>query len=324
MTLRIIEAICPAGHGDTLVSIAERTSALDVTVSELDDHDRQCVRILADASVQQSIIDALQTILGPAGRWRITVLPVEASLPRAEDIPAGATTTAPREELYEDVASGASLDRTYMLLVSLSALVAAMGLLGDNVAVVIGGMVIAPLLGPNVAFTFGGVLGDMALLKRALVCNLAGLALALLLSVLIGLTVHVDLGSAELLARTQVGYDAATIALASGAAAVLSLTTRLAGNLVGVMVAVALMPPTVTIGIMLSQLRFDLAAGAFLLLAVNVVCINLSAQFTFLLSGVRPRRRSEKDSAMRSALALLGFWSLLLVVLLAAIAMARL
>lgn len=324
MSLRVIETNCPAGLADTIVPMAEQATPLDVTVNNIDEGERQTVRILADAAQQQPIIDMLQSVLGSSRNWRITVLPVEATLPRPEEAPDQPPQAAPREELYADVVPGASIDRTYILLVAFSTLVATMGLMGDNVAVVIGGMVIAPLLGPNIAFAFGGVLGDLQLVRRALTCNLVGLALALALSIAIGLVLPVDLGSQELMDRTVIGFDGMAIALASGAAAVLSLTTRLSGSLVGVMVAVALMPPTVTIGLTLSQGRLDLAAGAFLLLAANVVCINLAAQVMFLVSGVRPRRASEISNAMRGTLGLIAVWSLLLLVLIAAVLAQRL
>ena len=65
-----------------------------------------------------------------------------------------------------------------------------------------------------------------------------------------------------------------TLALASGAAA-LSLTTGLSSVLVSVMVAVALLPPAVTLGLMLGYGDFNLALGAGLLLAINLVCVNM-------------------------------------------------
>ena len=70
-----------------------------------------------------------------------------------------------------------------------------------------------------------------------------------------------DLASEELLARTDVGFDGVVLALASGAAAVLSLTSGVASALVGVMVAVALLPPTATLGMMLATGQTELAAG---------------------------------------------------------------
>ena len=64
-------------------------------------------------------------------------------------------TAASREELYNSIEKNARLDSNFLLLVVLSTVVAAVGLLEDNVAVVIGAMVIAPLLGPNLAQALG-------------------------------------------------------------------------------------------------------------------------------------------------------------------------
>ena len=72
------------------------------------------------------------------------------------------------------------------------------------------------------------------------------------------------------------GLDSIALALASGAAAVLSLTTGLSSVLVGVMVAVALLPPTATLGIMLGAGHAQLAIGAAILLAVNINLVSFS------------------------------------------------
>ena len=53
----------------------------------------------------------------------------------------------------------------------------AIGLLKDNVAVVIGAMVIAPLLGPNLAMALGTALGDTDLMWKAFKTGLAGMSL---------------------------------------------------------------------------------------------------------------------------------------------------
>jgi len=48
----------------------------------------------------------------------------------------------------------------------LSSIVATVGLVRDSVAVVIGAMVIAPLLGPHIALAFAASLGDLKLAGR--------------------------------------------------------------------------------------------------------------------------------------------------------------
>jgi len=89
--------------------------------------------------------------------------------------------------------------------------------------------------------------------------------------------------------------------------------------LVGVMVAVALLPPTATLGLMVGAGQINLAFGAGLLLAVNVVCVNLAAKVVFLFRGVRPRTWLEKRKARQSMMAYIIFWLISLAVLILAI-----
>jgi uncharacterized hydrophobic protein (TIGR00341 family) len=220
-----------------------------------------------------------------------------------------------REELYAQIATGARLDGNFLLLVVLSTIVAAIGLAENNVAVIVGAMVIAPLLGPNIALAFATALGDRALAAESAGTSVAGLLLALALSLAIGLVWPIDLATPEIMARTQVDMSSVALALASGAAAVLSLTTGLSSALVGVMVAVALLPPTAVLGMMLGRGQWELAAGAALLLAVNVVCVLLSAKVVFLVRGVKPRSWLDSDRARQSRVLYLGLWVLLLAVL---------
>ncbi|MEL7173541.1 MAG: DUF389 domain-containing protein, partial [Pseudomonadota bacterium] len=70
--------------------------------------------------------------------------------------------------------------------------------------------------------------------------------------------------------------------------------------LVGVMVAAALLPPAATIGIALTEGEVAAAAGAALLLAVNLVSVNLAAVAVFLAKGVRPRTWLERKEARQS------------------------
>jgi uncharacterized hydrophobic protein (TIGR00341 family) len=115
--------------------------------------------------------------------------------------------------------------------------------------------------------------------------------------------------------RTNIGFASIILALASGAAAVLSLTMGISSALVGVMVAVALMPPAVTLGLTLGNGQFDLAYGTFLLLATNVVCVNLSAQVIFRLKGIRPRTWFEEKKAKQASKINALIWFALLLIL---------
>lgn len=321
--MRVIEVITDQGHVDTLRGIAAQQEVVDIWVGHNDEDGRCSTRLLVRPEKQQAVMDALQSLLATADDTRILVLPVEATLPRLEEESREdekqSSVTRSREELYQKIVSGAKLDSNFMYMVIMSTIVAAIGLLEDNVAVVIGAMVIAPLLGPNMALAFATTLGEGKLLWSALKSNIAGLFIALGLSILIGFVWPLNFDSHELMMRTDVGMDGIVLALVSGAAAVLSLTAGWSNSLVGVMVAVAILPPTATLGLMLGSGNYQHALGAALLLAVNIVCVNLASNITFLLKGIKPRTWYEKKKAKQSLIIFVLFWLIVFVVLVMAV-----
>ena len=315
--MKLIEVIVEAGNADTVAAIAEQQQAHDFRVGLKDQAGLQPIWMHAADDKVQPILDALQTVVGADPTARIYVSPIEIALPKPdeEERKKEDEAMAARETLYATAEKNALLDMNFIVLITLSTIVAAIGLVEDNVAVVIGAMVIAPLLGPNLAFGLGTALGDVDLMRRSLVTLVVGIALAVLLAIAIGALWPFTILSRELLARTDVGLDSALLALASGAAAALSLTTGLSSVLVGVMVAVALLPPAATVGLLIGHNRMDLAAGAGLLLAVNIVCVNLACKLVFLFKGIAPRTWLEKKTAKRSMAIYVGVWLVTLIIL---------
>lgn len=297
--MKYVEVVADAGHVDTVAAIAEHLELCDFRLGPLGEDGLQQMRLLVPDNKIQSTLDKLQTALEAQPNEKIVVLPIEVSLPklsdeerREEDL-----ATATREALYKGVEKNSHLDTGFLLLVVLSTIVAAVGLIKDNVAVIIGAMVIAPLLGPNLALGLGTALGDVSLMAKSTFTTLVGIVLAVVMSIVIGYVWPADAFSTELMSRTEVGLDSVALALASGAAAALSLTTGLSSVLVGVMVAVALLPPAATVGIMLGYGRIDFALGAALLLAINIVCVNLACNIVFFTKGISPRTWWKKDKA---------------------------
>jgi len=319
--MKLIEVITDAKNHELVIRIAKQHDSEIYWQGTPNQEGRQSIRILVSDEDRQSVLDALQGLLGES--MKILVLPVDAVLPRKEPKPSDQevkeTITTTREELYNNIVKNAHLDSTYLLLVFLSTAVVAIGLLEDNVAVVIGAMVIAPLLGPNIALALGAALGDMALMWKATKTTIAGITLALMLSMILGFIYPFNLDSHELMARTDVGLGSIVLALASGAAAVVSLTTGLASVLVGVMVAVALLPPTATLGLMIGAGQPKLAVGAALLLGVNIVSVNLAAKVVFWFRGVKPRSWLEKRKASQSMVTYIFIWAISLIMLLVVI-----
>lgn len=330
MTFKMIEVVAPEEKVETIVSLATELQVSDIRSGSAM-QDRRCVVTLLVGEIdRQQLLDHLQNALHDTERWRITMIPTDAVMPHTTNEEAleksqelrkqEDASRASREELYSSVTQGARMDSNFFLLAILSTVVASVGLMQDNVAVVIGAMVIAPLLGPNMAFAFAVGVGDQTLMLSAGRANFVGVGLSILLAATIALFLPPDMESSELMARTTVGYDGVALALASGAAAALSLTTGLSSTLVGVMVAVALLPPAATLGMMLTISRYDLAIGAAMLLMANIACINLSAQIIFMTKGLRPRKWFEREKARQAVMLNLLTWVALLSLLLTLIA----
>ncbi|MBK0400348.1 TIGR00341 family protein [Limibaculum sp. M0105] len=321
-----VEIVAPQDQLGALDAAAEEAGASEIVQGPAGPDGRQSLRVLLGEVDRQAFLDRVQSQLNGTEGWRVVLTPTLAVIPRTEDEETREaeeadrrkrhSISASREELYTSISSGAKLDRTYLLLVLLSTVVAAIGLVSSNVAVVIGAMVIAPLLGPHLALSFGIAVGDRQLVMRALRTSAVGLGLAILLSALVPLLVEVDLDHGELAARTTVSYASVALALASGAAASLSVTTGLSTTLVGVMVAVALLPPAATLGISLSEGEWRDLASATMLLAVNIVSVNLAANIVFLAKGIRPHSWWEHESARQSVrLTILALTAALLVLI---------
>jgi uncharacterized hydrophobic protein (TIGR00341 family) len=125
----------------------------------------------------------------------------------------------------------------------------------------------------------------------------------------------VDTSNPEIASRLHVSYADFALALASGAAGALSFTSGVPGSLIGVMVAVALLPPLMVFGLLVGDGQFQTSLGALLLLTSNIVCVNISGVAMFLYQGVRPNRWWEAKKAKKQTRIAVAVWLALLVVL---------
>lgn len=294
------------------------------------------VRILVDAEDSEALSDLLVGQFSSEEGFRLILLPVAATLPsvekEAEAEPEPADGEEPpvegprrisREELYEDVEQAGRLTTVYVVMVALSTVVAAVGLIRGDVAIVIGAMVIAPLLGPNMALSLAATLGDPQLARRSLEAIGTGVLVAGALSLLLGLLLAVDPSAPQLAARTVPSLADIVLALAAGAAGSLAFTSGVPAVVVGVMVAVALLPPLVAAGLLAGAGYLTPALGALTLALTNMTCINLAAVATFLVEKVRPRTWWEADRAKKATRIAVATWILMLALLLVLILSGR-
>lgn len=319
MSLRLVEITLPDSKRGDLVDALRDESVEDCRCVDVwcvdGSEDRSVVRALVSAEDSESLLDYVVDSLGDEAR--VVVMSVEATLPRVEEpddendeveTKNWVFRRISREELYADIVDSARMTPSYFAMVVASALVAAIGLLKDDVAVIIGAMVIAPLLGPNVALALATTLGDVKLAWNALKTNASGLTTALLPAVAIGFFLFPDDPAGQIASRSSAGFLDLALALAAGGAGALSFTLGVPAALVGVMVAVALMPPLVVAGMAVGAADWQAAGGAVLLTVVNVICVNLSGVVTFLAIGIRPASWYEAARATKATRIAIAFW----------------
>lgn len=292
----------------------------------------ELMEIVVEADQVEPLVDRFTDCFEDRKEFRITLLPVEATRPPVEedpDAPAGpdhsdgSRARVSRDELRGNAMEQAELTWVYLAMVAASTVVAAIGLLRDDVAVIIGAMVIAPLLGPNVALAMAATLADLELGKRAAVSLLAAGGTALAISVAAGFLVTVDPSVAAIADRTRPGTSDLLLAFSAGVAGSLAFTSGFPQAVIGVMVAVALLPPLVIFGLLIGAGLPALATGAAILFLINVFSVNLAGVATFLVRGVRPAGWSDKEKARTSVRWAALTWTVLLLLLLVALWVAR-
>ncbi len=332
MALRLLKVLVPSEGEDRVFSILEEYTDAPRWWHREEDASTE-IQVLLQAEGAEPLLDELERALEGMEGFRIILLPVQATVPRIaepepdpkepEHRPAvgkreenRTSQRISREELYTTVSESVGTTRFYLVLTGLSSIVACASLLMEDTAVIIGAMVIAPLLGPNMAISFATTVGDVEMGRTAFRTSAAGAAVAFGVAVLLGLALTVDPSGAEIASRTTVGFGHMALALAAGAAAVLSLTRGVAAGLVGVMVAVALLPPLAAAGLLIGDGRWELGIGALLLTVANLACINLAGIGTFLAQGVRPLSWWEGERAKRATFFAVAVWALVVIALL--------
>lgn len=329
MPLRLIEIVLPEKYRSDLEESLKEHETIDIWQESIE-AGRIHFEILVPTEHSEKILDFLEKRFSHVEGFRIILLPVQASIPRpglrekkeSEEEPLDDTKKpiskiirVSREELYANIENTVRLSWIYAVMIFFSALVASIGLLRNNVVFIIGAMVIAPMLGPNLALSFATTLSDANLIRKAFKAIVIGTLTAVVPAVVIGIVFGVDTSIPELIYRTEVSLGDVVVALIAGSAAVLSLTSGQFRALIGVMVAVALLPPLVTLGMLAGAGNWELALGSLLLFLVNLICVNLAGVLTFLVQGIRPLTWWETKKARKAAQKAILIWTILLAAL---------
>ncbi|MBN1883808.1 MAG: TIGR00341 family protein [Deltaproteobacteria bacterium] len=203
---------------------------------------------------------------------------------------------------HQALSAGATPTREYYILTILSTVIATAGLIMGSTAVVIGAMIVAPLMTPILALSLGVVWGDLRLMRNSLVSIMYGSFLAVLISAFMAFLLPEASYTDEILARAQPGLYDIVVGIASGLVGAYGFANKkVSSSLVGIAIAVALLPPLCTVGIGLGFLDAQVALGALVLFIINLATISLAGALVFWILKIHPFD-ADKEEVKRRAL----------------------
>ena len=196
-------------------------------------------------------------------------------------------------DLFISLRDNAKASTSYRTMMALSVILALVGLYANSSPVVIGAMLLAPLMAPIASLAMGLARSDSGLLATASHTLLVGVGWGLVCGIIMAWMIPLDIPTVEMKMRMSPNLLDLLVAVISGVAcAYVNAKGDIAKNLVGVAIAVALVPPLGVVGIGLGWADWNMAAGAALLLVTNLVGIALAASATFLVLGFSPFKRA--------------------------------
>lgn len=329
MDLQLVEAYIPDKYFEKVTESLHKFALVSYWVSR-ESEERKLIRVLVETKNTEEVLNYLENVSNVVDGFEVLLFPVQSYLTRLTEEEKEkikqeekADTTkiqrASRHELLGAIEKSSRITLNYTLLVILSAIVVTIGFIKDSEAVIIGAMVIAPMLGPVISIAFSSILGDFSLIRHSSITLLYAIAIGIGIAILCSFVLPVPLDNTEFASRTHVNLSDIVLALASGTAGALSIISRLPDALVGVMVAVALLPPTVVLGMSLGEGLWQEAFGSGLLLVGNISSVILAAIIVFSLSGIRPVKWKDVDRAKTSQKLSILFVSITIIILITAI-----
>lgn len=188
----------------------------------------------------------------------------------------------------------------FWVLLTLAAIIAAAGVVGDSTATVIGAMIVAPLMTPILGTMLSIVLADHANLIRSLTLVVGGALLAIAIGFLVGVLALNDVvaeTNSQVAGRVNPRLIDLLAALATGVVGSVALVrSDISDTLPGVAIAISLVPPLSVVGLTMESGAYDQSLGALLLFLTNVTAILASGIIVMALYGVHRLAYTDRPS----------------------------
>jgi len=237
----------------------------------------------------------------------IDILPITATIPEKvienqefeEDTEEKIRSRISLEEIKNYIKEVATIDFHFYLFILLAAFIAAVGLINNSPAIIIASMLLSPLMGPILGVSYGIVTKDKKIIKNGLNGQLNSIILILSIGILMGFLTYIILPdfqpTKEMLSRNYPNLFDIILALCGGIAVGFCVTASIRSSLVGISIAVSLLPPIVNTGIAISLGEWSFALGSLMLMLTNVLIINVASVAVFKLKEIEAVPLTDHD-----------------------------
>ena len=219
-----------------------------------------------------------------------------------------------QKKVYSEIKENAKGDFDFFVLTIFSGIIITLGLIVDSSAVVIGGMLLAPLVWPILSLSLGIVKGRSKLIQDSSFTLLRSTLLIFVVAIIIGIiSPSYALKGTEFLSRTSPTIFELFIALAAGfVGAFIIAYPKIGAAIAGVVIAAALVPPIAVMGVSIAHGNISLAGGAFILYLSNLIAVTFSASVLFFVARFKgPSSESGQERRKSNML-----WALVLLLIL--------
>lgn len=178
----------------------------------------------------------------------------------------------------------------FVLMACSSALIAS-GLILNNPAIIIGGMVVAPLITPFFGFSLNLILFRWLGILRTIISIVLGSSIAIVVSMVIGqfttvLSNEIFTTTSEMIERTHPDMLYFLVAIISGFVGTFAYARpNLSEKIVGIAISAAIVPPLSVIGLGVAKMDYNMINSSTLLFLLNLGGIILGSILMFIILG---------------------------------------
>ena len=290
--MQIVHATFAAGEGKEAVKVIKRlgVEVEDYKLIQSKTGDLLILNLMQDKT--DIIIDRLKNKFNFSTDVEnsLIIFSPDTVIPRDKEKLKQETFKATRETIVTYARENSEINGKLIFLAVTASIVTSLGLIINNTPVIVGSMIIAPVFGPIAAAAIGIVLGDFKLLGRGLLTELVVILIAVLTGVVFGfLMPNVAINHALKVRMFPTVPDLLIAMAAGGAGAYALITNTKSRQLIGVVIAAALIPVMATIGIGIALWNITLIKGAALLLFGNFFSLLLMIILVFYYKGLKPQ-----------------------------------